>query len=144
MAAPLPNPPEMLLTANPPASNFAMQEQYPPIEQHGGSHYGISDVIQYGGAQYQAPGYLPAPTNYASQPPAYQYNTSYPDPNAYPDSYVLTQLTEPSKPNYPIQTYPIHDQAYNQPAFSRMYSEEQVKEPEPMDKIPPQSDPHSK
>lgn len=107
-----------------------MPEQYPAMEQHGGAHYALQDVMQYGppegqfGAQqYQAPPY--PVQNYAPPPPVYQYPSPYPE--QYQESYVLTQLTEPSKPNYPVQTFPIHEPPYSQPEFPRMFPEEAPK-----------------
>lgn len=136
IATALPNPPEMLLNPNPNGGSFPIQEQYPPMEQHAGvgPSYGLQDVLQYGPpeTQYGPPPHSYPPSQYPVQsyapppPPVYQYPGNYSE--QYQDQYVLTQLTEPSKPNYPVQSYPIHEPSYGQPEFTRIFPDEPPKE----------------
>lgn len=117
---------ELLLSPNPNPQNFQIQEPYPAMEQNGSGHYGIQDVYTPEGQFSAPPQYQPATAGYPVQnyapPPAPVYQ--YPYQESYQEPYVITQLTEPSKPNYPVQTFPIHEPAYNPPEFPRIFPDD--------------------
>lgn len=140
---PQPPPPPPNYPQNyPPVQNYPPNQSYPnqPEREY---------VPQQGNfpphQNYQYPSPNPPYQEYPNIP---QHGNNFPRglPPPVQESYVLTQLTESSKVNYPVQTYPIAESSFNQPDF--LFSEEGKRYPPKMpetdgsvDKNEPQAEP---
>lgn len=104
------------------------QANYPgPVQNyHQGQGY-ASDYQSYPNYARQHQQQQPEnpPPDYPSMPSQHADNFQRaqqpPPPQPTQDSYVLTQLTDSSKSNYPVQTFPLSESTFHQPDYHRIF-----------------------
>lgn len=125
--APLPAPYAVNYPSHP---NFQGNQNY--------SNQSNRDFVQQGPSfaphhsyRYPNPGYIktdgppyPDYTNISQPGDGYSRGNLPLTPPSMQESYVLTQLTESSKSNYPVQSFPISESSFSQPEYHQMFSEE--------------------
>lgn len=96
-----------------------------------GPVYGPQQNYRYSDSSYMKPdGSYSDYSRLPHQEEGYSRENLPPAPPALPpppsihESYVLTQLTDSSKSNYPVQSFPISESSFNQPDYHQMFPEE--------------------